>query len=117
MIIFITDLYDEDNDLLQFIARLKTVRNEVIVFHLMGRQETDLDFKGSFTFEDLETKVRSKVETATQQKQYSERVHQWITHSRNWMLEKQISYELINLNDSFEATLRNFLKIRKTLAR
>jgi uncharacterized protein (DUF58 family) len=117
MIIFITDLYDEENDLLQFIARLKIVRNEVIVFHLMGRQETDLDFKGSFTFEDLETKVRSKVETATQQKQYSERVQQWITHSRNWMLEKQISYELINLNDSFETTLRNFLKIRKTLAR
>src|SRR5690349_14676757 len=60
MIIFITDMYDEDHDLQKFISRLKTSRNEVIVFHLMGKHETDLDFDGSFTFEDLETKVRIK---------------------------------------------------------
>jgi uncharacterized protein (DUF58 family) len=117
MIIFITDLYDENDDLLRFITRLKTVRNEVIVFHVMGQHETTLDFKGSYTFEDLETGVRTKVETQAQQQQYTKRVQQWINQSRNWMLEKQISYELVNLNEPFETTLRNFLKIRKSLAR
>jgi uncharacterized protein (DUF58 family) len=117
MIIFITDLYDENDDLLRFITRLKTARNEVIVFHVMGQHETTLDFKGSYTFEDLESGARTKVETQAQQKQYSERVQQWISQSRNWMLEKQISYELVNLNEPFETTLRNFLKIRKSLAR
>lgn len=117
MIIFITDLYDDDNDLLQFIARLKTIRNEVIVFHLLGRQEVSFDFTGSFTFEDLETGARTKVETTAQQKQYTERMQQWIKQSRNWMLGKQISYELVTINDPFETTLRNFLKIRKSLAR
>lgn len=117
MIIFITDLYDDDNDLLQFIARLKTIRNEVIVFHLLGRQEVSFDFNGSFTFEDLETGARTKVETTAQQKQYTERMQQWIKQSRNWMLGKQISYELVTINDPFETTLRNFLKIRKSLAR
>ncbi|HEY9048622.1 MAG TPA: DUF58 domain-containing protein [Ohtaekwangia sp.] len=117
MIIFVTDLYDDNNDLLQFISRLKTIRNEVIVFHILGKQETSLDFNGSFTFEDLETGTRTKVETLTQQKQYTDRIQQWISQSRSWMLEKQISYELVNMNDPFETTLRNFLKIRKTLAR
>jgi len=55
MIIFMTDLYDEGEDLQRFISRLKTPRNEVIVFHLMGRHETEFDFDGSFTFEDLES--------------------------------------------------------------
>ncbi|NJM24263.1 MAG: DUF58 domain-containing protein [Bacteroidia bacterium] len=49
MIIFITDFYDHEGDLKQFIRRLKTTRNEVIVFHLMGRQEHELGFEGAFT--------------------------------------------------------------------
>lgn len=117
IIIFCTDLYDDDKDLLHFIGRLKTSRNEVIVFHLLGKSEMTLDFNGSFTFEDLETNIRTKVETQAQQKQYVERIHQWMAQSRAWMLEKQISYEPVMMNDPFDTTLRNFLKIRKSLAR
>ncbi|MDZ7648646.1 MAG: hypothetical protein U5K54_16495 [Cytophagales bacterium] len=54
MIIFVTDLYDETKDIHQFISRLKTSRNEVIVFHVLGKTESTFDYQGSFTFEDLE---------------------------------------------------------------
>ena len=117
MIIFITDLYDEGKDLLNFISRLKTPRNEVIVFHIMGEHEMKLDFEGSFTFQDLETKVTRKVDTSAHQKQYIERVTEWIKQSRLWMYEKQISYHLISLNDPFEKSLRDFLRVRKSLNR
>jgi uncharacterized protein (DUF58 family) len=117
MIIFFTDLYDEDEDLLRFISRLKTRRNEVIVFHLMGKHEMDLDYNGSFTFEDLETRAQLKVDTAMHQGHYVEKLKKWIDKSRMWMLEKQISYHLVLLNDPFEKTLRDFLKIRKTMIR
>lgn len=117
MIIFITDLYDEGKDLLNFISRLKTPRNEVIVFHIMGEHEMKLDFEGSFTFQDLETKVTRKVDTSAHQKQYIERVTKWIKQSRLWMYEKQISYHLISLNDPFEKSLRDFLRVRKSLNR
>lgn len=117
MIIFFTDLYDESEDLLRFISRLKTPRNEVIVFHIMGRNETDLTYNGSYTFEDLETGVRVKVDTALQQKAYVDRIRSWIRKSRMWMLEKHISYQLVIMDDPFEKTLRDFLKVRKTLMR
>jgi uncharacterized protein (DUF58 family) len=117
MIIFFTDLYDENEDLLRFISRLKTPRNEVIVFHMMGKREMDLDYDGAFTFEDLETRIQLKVDTTLQQKQYIERLKLWIHKSRTWMLEKQISYHLVLMNDPFEKTLRDFLKIRKTMIR
>ncbi len=117
MIIFITDLYDEDNDLLQFISRLKTRRNEVIVFHIMGAHEMKLDFEGSFTFQDLETKTIRKVDTRQQQDRYIKRVDDWIKRSRLWMLERQISYRLILLSDPFEKSLRDFLSVRKLMIR
>ena len=117
LIIFFTDLYDSDGDLLQFISRLKTPRNEVIVFHIMGEKEMDLGYEGPFTFEDLESGAVIKSDTAMQRKQYTENVNGWIQKSRMWMLEKQISYNLVIMKDSFEQVLRNFLKVRKSLVR
>ncbi len=117
MIIFITDLYDDQEDLQRFISRLKTPRNEVIVFHLMGQHEAAFDFNGSFTFEDLETGIKTKVDTAIQQKDYSNRLKSWLQGSRGWMLEKHINYHLINITDPVETVLRHFLTIRKALIR
>lgn len=117
MIIFMTDLYDQDQDLQQFIGKLKTTRNEVIVFHLMGRHETDMNFDGSFTFEDLENQVRMKVDSRSQQQAYQARVQQWLKDSRAWMLEKHINYYRVMLDEPVEQTLRDFLTVRKRLTR
>lgn len=117
MIIFMTDLYDEGKDLLNFISRLKTPRNEVIVFHIMGAREIELDFDGSFTFQDLETTAAVRVDTALVRNQYTQRVSDWMSKSRLWMFEKQINYQLVRLSDSFEKSLRDFLTVRKTVVR
>ncbi|MBI1770078.1 MAG: DUF58 domain-containing protein [Bacteroidetes bacterium] len=117
MIVFISDLYDDHEDLFRFISRLKNPRNEVIVFHLMGRHEAEFDFKGSFTFEDLETGVRTKANTMVQRKEYSNRIKNWLQHSRSWMLEKQINYQLIFIDEPVERVLRDFLTARKKLMR
>lgn len=117
LIIFITDLYDDEQDLQKFITRLKTPRNEVIVFHLVGKKELDLTFEGSFTFEDLETKQRIKVDTRSQKNEYTMMINSWLGASRDWMLEKQINYQLINMAEPVENVLRNFLTVRKKLGR
>ena len=117
MILFFTDLYDDNADLLKFISRLKTPRNEVITFHLMGKNEMDLAFDGSFTFEDLETRAQVKVDAGIQQKQYAEHVKNWVQKSRMWMLERHINYELVLMDNSFEKSLRDFLRVRKTILR
>jgi uncharacterized protein (DUF58 family) len=117
MIVFVTDLYDDDRDLQKFITKLKTSKNEVIVFHLMGRHETELDFDGSFTFEDLESKERLKVDSRIQQKEYKTRVDNWLKESRMWMLEKQINYQLVIMDQPIDNMLRDFLTARKRLIR
>lgn len=117
MIVFITDLYDRDKDLLSFISRLKTSRNEVIVFHLMGKMEHDLSYEGAYTFEDLETGARVKIDTAVKQKEYVRLVDDWINTVRATLLEKSISYTLVTLDSPVENTLRDFLKARKQLLR
>ena len=117
MIIFVTDLYDETRDIHQFISRLKTSRNEVIVFHLLGKTESTFNYQGSFTFEDLETGARTKADSFSEQKAYQQRMQEWLAESRAWMLEKQINYNLVYLDQPIELVLQNFLAVRKRLAR
>jgi uncharacterized protein (DUF58 family) len=117
MIIFMTDLYDESSDLLTFISRLKTKRNEVIVFQIVGAREIELDFQGSSTFQDLETNATLRVDAKLFRKQYIDKVADWLTTSRLWMHEKQINYHLIRLSDPFEKSLRDFLRVRKSIIR
>jgi hypothetical protein len=117
LIVFMTDLYDEANELNDFIQGLKTSRNEVIVFHITGRKELELSHGGSFMFRDLETHATVKVDTVSQQKEYIERMSDWIRQSRLSLLEKGISYHQIRMNDSLDEVLRDFLKKRKTLMR
>jgi len=117
MIVFFTDMYDADGDLLRFISRLKTSRNEVVIFHLMGKQEQELNYEGSLTFEDLENKERTKVNTLLQKKEYEARVDLWLQETRMWMLERNISYHVVTLQDGAENVLQNFLVTRSRLAR
>lgn len=117
IIVFITDLYDEQNDLMKFLSNLKTKRNEVVVFHIMGRNEATMEQEGVFTFEDLETGERRKVDTAAQKKDYKERVDTWLRQVRVWMLEKHIDYNLVFLDKPVESVLFHFLNARKRMFR
>lgn len=117
LIVFITDMYDDTEDLQRFISRLKTPRNEVVIFHLIGQHERDLTFGGAFTFEDLENGLRTKVDTLQQQEIYKQKVNNWLKETRTWMLEKQIGYYLVSMEKPLEEVLRDFLTIRKRLLR
>lgn len=117
IILFFTDLYDDGKDIQQFVSRLKTKRNEVVVFQVMGNDELNLETEGVFTFEDLETGERRKVDTIAQQRAYIKRVNEWLHQSRAWMLEKQIDYHLVKMNHTVESVLVHFLNSRKRLFR
>lgn len=114
MIIFLTDLYDDESDLLKFIYRLKTRRNEVMVLHVLGEREMDLGFGGSVTFKDLEKNSTIRVDTRRQQKIYAERIQEWIRECRIKLLEKGIHYHLVSMATEIQEVLRDFLTTRKT---
>jgi hypothetical protein len=83
----------------------------------MGRNEALMEMEGVFTFEDLETGQRVKVDTVTQHKSYKQRVDDWLKQTRAWMLEKQIDYQLVYLDQPAESVLFHFLNARKRLVR
>lgn len=115
LIFFVTDMYQHGQELTSFIKRLKTLRNEVVVLHLMGSKELDFDYNGTVTFEDLETGNRLKVETKEAKKDYLIALKALMKSTKNELLANNINYHVFNLNDPIPEILKLFFKKRNNL--
>lgn len=115
LIFFITDMYEEQNELSAFIKQLKTLRNEVVVLHIMGKDELEFNYNGNLTFEDLETGTKVKVNTSNAKKKYLQTLDKMMKNTRNMLLENDISYHLMTLDDNIGTTIELFLKKRNKL--
>ncbi len=115
LIFFITDMYENASELTNLIKRLKTPRNEVVVLHVMGKSEMEFDYKGTVTFEDLETGVRVKVDAKEAKSRYLEALDHKIKTTRESLLANGISYEIFSLEAHIGEALQVFLKKRISL--
>lgn len=115
LILFITDMYEHNEELIQFIKRLKTLRNEVVVLHIMGANELEFNYSGDLTFEDLETGTKLKVNAAESKKQYLNALEAMMKETRNVLLANDISYHLFRLDAHMGEALQVFLKKRSSL--
>ncbi|WP_299438574.1 DUF58 domain-containing protein [uncultured Aquimarina sp.] len=115
MIFFITDLYEHSEELTTFIKRLKTPKNEVVVLHLMGKNELEFDYKGTVTFEDLETGVKLKIDAKTAKKQYLTALEEMIKNTKDTLLANDISYHMFQLHEHIGEALQVFLKKRNKI--
>lgn len=115
MVFFITDMYEYDQELTQFIKRLKTLRNEVVVMHLMGKHELEFDYKETLTFEDLETGTRLKVDPKEMKKDYVANLQEMIENAKNFLLSNDIHYHLFQLHEPMGEALKLFIQKRSKL--
>jgi len=115
LLFFITDLYENNHELTNFVKRMKTARNEVVLLHIMGKQELEFDYKGTITFEDLERDTRIKINAKEAKKKYLTELNKYVNSIKEEMLAAGITYELLRLNDPVGETLQNFLKKRGNL--
>jgi uncharacterized protein (DUF58 family) len=112
LLIFITDMYERNGEIGKLLDLLASLRHEVIVFHIMGRNELEMDFSGYNQVEDLETGERKPVGGGLAE-EYRGRVQGWLSAVRMQLLDKQIAYQLMRMDEPMDQALRDFLKLRK----
>ncbi|EDP71401.1 hypothetical protein FBALC1_02917 [Flavobacteriales bacterium ALC-1] len=115
LIFFITDMYENDNELTRFVKKLKTLKNEVVVLHIMGTQELEFKYKGNVTFEDLETGIKLKVNTSEAKKLYLQSLDHMIKTTKDFLLVNNIGYHQFKLDEPLREVLQLFLKKRNNL--
>ncbi|WP_448697424.1 DUF58 domain-containing protein [Mucilaginibacter sp. AW1-3] len=108
LLIFITDMYQSEDEITKLMDSLAALRHEIIVFHLMGQNELDFDFKGYSSLQDLETGETIQVNTQTKN-EYQARLDAHLTNLRMQLLGKNIVYRMVSTAQPLDQALRDFL--------
>lgn len=115
LLVFVTDLYQTDDEIFTLLDTLNSLRHEILVFHVLSRNELDLDFKGYSTFEDLETGQTVQLDQVKARTDYKNRFSQYLEETRTKMLDKRIYYRTITTDEPLDQALSSFLKQRNKL--
>ncbi|WP_240615427.1 DUF58 domain-containing protein [Pedobacter paludis] len=115
LLVFVTDLYQTENEIFNLLDTLNTLRHEIVVFHVVSRNEMELDFKGYTTFEDLETGQTIQIDQAKARSEYKNKLNLYLEETRTKMLDRRIYYRTVSTDEPLDQALRDFLKQRNKL--
>ncbi len=115
LLVFVTDFYQTHNEIFNLLDTLNTLRHEIVVFHVLARNEQELDFKGYTTFEDLETGETIQLDQTKARAAYQEKLALYLEETRMQLLDRKIYYQTISTDQSLDQALRDFLKQRNKL--
>lgn len=115
LLIVISDLMDDPEQLLMGLKHFRHRRHEVIVFHVLDPREIDLDYRDEVEFEDLESGRKLRMEPAFMREQYTSDVQRWIQTLERGCRNHHIDYNLLRTDTPFDQALTAFLGKRRRL--
>ena len=112
MIILISDLFDNEDDIIHALRHFQHKKHDVVVFHLLDDSELNLPYEELSNFIDVESGRRVAVDPATFRGTYKERVSAFCEKVRNGCQQTNIDYNLVTCSTPFEKVIGEFLKFR-----
>ncbi|MES2418435.1 MAG: DUF58 domain-containing protein [Bacteroidota bacterium] len=115
LMVFVSDFYQSNDEIFKLLNALNTLNHEILVFHVVSKNEMELDYKGYATFEDLETGKTIQVDQERARAGYRTKFDDYLKETRTRMLDHQLYYRLISTAEPLADALRDFLKQRNKL--
>jgi len=115
LIVLISDLYDDPEEVIRALHHFRHRRHEVIVFHVLDKAEIDFPFRETVAFYDLETNERIQVDPAYVRDVYLEQMEEFIAGYRRACAESYIDYMLVDTTTPYDLMLSRYLSRRNRL--
>ncbi|MFQ5637604.1 MAG: DUF58 domain-containing protein [bacterium] len=112
IIVFVSDMHESLNEIQEAVLKLSALKNEVLLFHLMGHNELEFTFEGSLNFQDLETGETIRVDASRSRERTIQNIQERIQQLRQAAHDQHVGYELFSLNQPLDYALRNYLRQR-----
>ena len=112
LIVLISDLYDEDDAVERTLKRAAHGGHEVVVFHVLSRDEIELPFKGDVELSDLETGRTLLSNPTLTGRAYREAVAAFLERWRTRCATYGIDYVRVVTDMPVDAALRRYLHSR-----
>jgi len=115
LIVLISDLYDDPDEVMRGLHHFRHRRHEVIVFHVFDKAELELPFNDTIAFHDLETDERIQIDPAYVREAYLEQIRQFTETYRRECAESQIDYIMTDTSVPYDFMLSRYLAKRNRL--
>ena len=110
-------MYQERTEIFDLLNSMVSLKHEIIVFHIMGRNEIELNYKGYASLEDLETGQTIPIDQTGRMNDYTEKLNEHLNAVRSFMLDRNIVYRMLVMDQPLDDALRDFLNQRNKLIR
>ena len=115
LIFVLSDFYQQDNEIVDFMQNLVSKRSEVIAVQLESDDELNFPYKGQVRFKDRETKQQILVSADAVKNDYLATRQAWQNSLKKMFNQLNIEHCIANINQPLDTTLHQFLAARKKL--
>ena len=112
LVIIISDLFDDQKEVLSALRHFKYTKNEVIVFQILDPVELSFLSGNPVTLKDLETSEEMFSQPFVMQKAYQEAVKEFTETYRMECAKSDIDYIMLSTESTFDKALINYLSKR-----
>jgi uncharacterized protein (DUF58 family) len=115
LIVLVSDLCDEPEEVVRALNHFRHRRHEVIVFHVLDKAEMEFPFRETIAFHDLETDERIQIDPAYVRDEYVAQMETFVADYRRACAEAQIDYILADTSVPYDFMLSKYLARRSRL--
>ena len=113
LLVFVTDFYEEAGEISKLLDVLASLGHEILVFHIVGRNEMEFDFDKYSALKDLESGRVISIDEQMDRDVYKQRIQDHFAKIRMQLLDKHIVYRMLVMDQSLDKALRDFLNQRQ----
>jgi uncharacterized protein (DUF58 family) len=113
LIVVISDLYDEPENIMAGLKQLKAKGNDIMVLHIMDNFELTFPFMDAAQFEDMENKRKMHIIPEYLRTQYLAIINDHIARLRKEMSGSRIDYTLMDTTKPVDEALFSYLAARE----
>lgn len=112
LVILISDMLEDEERIIKTLQRLRSMGNDVIVFHVLDDAELHFRFNEATEFVDAETNETFVTSPAAIRDAYLENLQQFLDYCRKQCQSSGVDYCLLNTTQPLDAALFSYISRR-----
>jgi len=112
LIILISDLYDDPDDVIRALHHFRHRRHEVMLFHVFDKSELEFPFSETTQFVDMETGERLRIDPSYVREDYTRQIEEFVDFYRRSCADCQIDYVVSDTSVPYDLMLSRYLHRR-----
>ncbi len=115
LVIVISDLYDDQAEIIKALQHFAYKKHQIIVFHLLDEAEMEFPFTKITSFVDMETGEKLRIDPRDVKEPYRREMAEFINHYRKECSDRKIEYVQTTTAEPYDRMLLHYLARRKTM--